>query len=144
MERALASGAAAERFARMVAALGGPHDLVDAPDRYLAHAPVHLAVMPERAGAITEVDARAVGFLVVHLGGGRRRAEDAIDPAVGLADMRGVGAPVGADQPLAIIHARSAAAAEAAATALREAVTVADEPPAPLGSPVLRRMGPLR
>ena len=32
-ERALASGEAAERFARMVAALGGPADLLERPGR---------------------------------------------------------------------------------------------------------------
>ena len=37
---AVASGAAAERFARMVAALGGPSDLVERPNRHLAAAPV--------------------------------------------------------------------------------------------------------
>jgi thymidine phosphorylase len=128
----------------MVGALGGPRDLVEAPARYLAQAPVRLPVAPERAGVITEVDARSIGLLVVHLGGGRRRAEDTIDPAVGLEDIRGVGDAVAADRPIAMVHARSAADAAAAAKALRDAVRVADEPPAPLGSPVLRRIGPLR
>ena len=143
VERALASGDAAERFARMVAALGGPRDLVEASARYLARAPVRLRVAPERAGVIFAVNARSIGLLVVHLGGGRRRAEDTIDAAVGLEDICGVGDVVGADRPLAVIHARSAADAAAAAQALRDAVRVADEPPAPLGSPVLRRIGPL-
>jgi thymidine phosphorylase len=90
------------------------------------------------------VDARALGLLVVRLGGGRQRAEDVIDPAVGLADMRGVGDAVGADRPIAVVHARSAADADAAATTLRGAVTVGDEPGAPIGSPVLRRMDATR
>ena len=143
-ERALASGAATERFARMVAALGGPADLVERPDRHLRAAPVRLPIGPDRAGVITRVDARALGLLVVRLGGGRQRAEDVIDPAVGLADMRGVGDAVGADRPIAVVHARSAADADAAATTLRGAVTVGDEPGAPIGSPVLRRMDATR
>ncbi|HDV6330236.1 TPA: thymidine phosphorylase, partial [Burkholderia cenocepacia] len=40
LQQALDSGAAAERFARMVAALGGPADLLDAPARHLARAAV--------------------------------------------------------------------------------------------------------
>jgi len=144
VERALASGAAAERFARMIAALGGPSDLVEAPDRHLARAPVRVPVFAEHAGTITAIDARAIGHIVVGLGGGRRRAEDSIDTAVGVADVRDVGERVGADQPLAIIHARSAAAAEGAATRLRGAVTIADVPPASPGPPVLRRMGSTR
>ena len=59
VEKALASGAAAERFARMVTALGGPRDLVERPERHLARAPVELAVIPDVAGVVTRVDARS-------------------------------------------------------------------------------------
>jgi thymidine phosphorylase len=140
MERALASGAAAERFGRMVAALGGPVDLVEHPDRYLPSAPVALAVAPSTPGVITAIDARALGLLLVELGGGRRRADDAIDVAVGLAHVRGVGDPASTEQPLAVIHARSAAHAEAAAAVLRRAVTVGEAPVPGTRSPVLRRV----
>jgi thymidine phosphorylase len=141
IERALASGAAAERFARMVAALGGPKDLVERPDRHLSRAPVQRAVVPAVAGVVTGVDARALGLLLVRLGGGRARAEDAIDFAVGLADVLGVGEAAGPERPLAVVHARSAGDAEAAAVTVRRAVTVSDAPSAPPGPPVLRRIG---
>ena len=140
VEKALGSGAAAERFARMVAALGGPRDLLERPDRYLARSPIELAVTPRAAGFVSRVDARALGLLVVDLGGGRRRGEDAIDPGVGLADVRGVGDAVDRDRPIAIVHARSAADAETAAHRLRGAVTISDEPSAGSGPPILRRM----
>jgi thymidine phosphorylase len=140
VERALDSGAAAERFDRMVAALGGPRDLVERPDRHLAAAPVRRSVAPERAGVVTRVDALTIGLVVVALGGGRRRADDAIDPAVGLTDVRGPGDRVGPDRPLAVVHARSTAAAEVAARVLRGAVTVADGPPPPADGPMLRRI----
>jgi thymidine phosphorylase len=126
LREALASGAAAERFARMVAALGGPGDLLERPDRHLPSAPVKRAVLPRWSGFVTAVDARALGLLVVELGGGRRRADDTIDPAVGLADVAGVGEAVGPDRPLAIVHARSASDAEAAATVLRSSMTLGD------------------
>ncbi len=44
LEDALASGRAAERFARMVAALGGPSDLLDRPEAHLPAAPVRRRV----------------------------------------------------------------------------------------------------
>jgi thymidine phosphorylase len=140
--RALASGAAAERFARMVLALGGRPDLLEHPGRHLPEAPVRLAVEPERAGFVARVDARVLGLAVVTLGGGRRRAEDAVDPAVGLADVADPGEAVGLDRPLAVVHARSAAAAESAALMVRRAVTVAEAPPAAVPFPVLQRIGP--
>jgi thymidine phosphorylase len=144
VDHALASGAAAERFARMVAALGGPKDLLDRPHAHLPSAPVQLAVTAERPGVVTRVDARTLGLLLISLGGGRRRADHAIDPAVGFADVRGVGDVVGGDRPLAVIHARSPGDAAHAAATLRRAITVGDGPPGAAASPVLRRIGGLR
>ena len=141
IETALDTGAAAERFARMAAALGGPSDLMERPDRHLARAPVAHPVHPLRPGVIARIDARALGVAVMALGGGRRRAEDAIDHAVGLTEVRGIGEAVGADAPLCIVQARNAADAEAAAAAVLAAMTVGEAKLDP--APVVRtRIGP--
>ncbi len=128
LDRALASGAAAERFERMVAGLGGPADLLAAPSRHLAQAPVVREVRARGVGFVTAIDTRALGVAVVALGGGRRRAGDAIDLAVGLSDL----APLGADVsslPLARIHARDDASADAAWQALRAAYAIGEARP---------------
>jgi thymidine phosphorylase len=130
-EAALESGEAAERFAQMVAALGGPDDLVERPDAHLERAPVRRAAKPERPGVVAGMDCRAVGLVVTGLGGNRRREDDVIDPAVGLTDVAAVGKVVDAERPLAVVHARDEAGAEAAERALREAITVAEEAPPP-------------
>ena len=130
-ERALASGEAADRFARMVVALGGPSDLLERPAAHLPLPAVTMPVVPERVGFIAAEDASAIGIAVIGLGGGRTRADQRIDHAVGFTQFAPVGARVGPDRPLCIVHARTAAAAEAAAAAVRAAITVADEPPVP-------------
>jgi thymidine phosphorylase len=127
-QKALDDGSAAERFGAMVAALGGPSDFVENPD--LPAASVSRPVAPERPGYVTRVDARAVGLVVTGLGGNRRREDDQIDYGVGLADVAPIGAEVGPDRPLAIVHARGDASAVEAATALLAAVHVGPEPPA--------------
>jgi thymidine phosphorylase len=127
--RALDSGAAAERFGRMVVALGGPADVLDRPERHLPEAPVRHAVHLERSGTIAAIDARALGLAVVGLGGGRQRVADRIDPRVGLADVRGIGEAVGPDTPLAIVHAATDSDAVAAAELLRNAVYVREAAP---------------
>ena len=128
-QQALDSGAAAERFARMIAALGGPADLMEAPGRHLAAAPVERAADAAREGVVTGMDCRAVGLVVTGLGGNRRREDDVIDPAVGLTDIAPVGATVGPDRPLAVVHARDEAAADEAVAALTAAIVVGDEAP---------------
>jgi thymidine phosphorylase len=140
LERARSDGAAAERFQRMVAALGGPADLLERPAKHLPRAPVVKPAAAARAGYVEAMDVRAIGLAVLALGGGRRRVEDRIDPAVGLTKMLGIGEETGPARPLALIHARSEADAEAAAATLRAAVRIGDRPPA-IQPPVRRRIG---
>jgi len=128
---ALSGGAAAERFAAMVTELGGPSDLLERPDAHLPIAPQVSAALPDRAGIVTKVDVRAVGLAVVALGGGRRHEAESVDHAVGLSEVAAPGERVGpADAPLAVVHARTDADADAAIAALRAAFTVGDEAPA--------------
>ncbi|MEA2363911.1 MAG: thymidine phosphorylase [Thermoleophilaceae bacterium] len=128
-ERALDGGAAAERFGAMVAELGGPPDLVEAPERHLRAAPVTVAAEPAEAGTVASVDVRAVGLAVVALGGGRLRETDPVDPTVGLTEVAAPGERVGAgERPLALVHAASEEAAGRAAEALRGAYTLGDPP----------------
>ncbi|MFC7052262.1 thymidine phosphorylase [Hansschlegelia quercus] len=124
--RAMASGEAAERFGRMCAALGGPADIVERPRNHLAEAPIVLEVFAKAEGVVAKVATRTLGLAVVALGGGRTRADDRIDSAVGLDRLAGVGDAVGPDRPLAIVHARDEAGAERAAAAVRDAYALAD------------------
>ena len=126
MERAVASGAAAERFARMVHALGGPADLLESPGRHLASAPVVRAVEPLEPGNVAAIDTRALGLAVVALGGGRTRPDDAVDPAVGLTGLAGLGQAVGQGTPLALVHARDDSDAARAADTIRRAYSLGD------------------
>ena len=132
LEDTLASGKAAEVFGKMTSALGGPTDLMDNYDSLLPKAPVIRPLMPENEGYVTSIDTRALGLCVVKLGGGRTRAEDPIDPAVGLEDVISIGDS--SDQPLATIHARDEQSWQVAANALRAAITFkgSHEPPPPV------------
>ncbi len=144
LEAALDSGAAAERFARMVAALGGPSDLIEDPDRHLPAAAVVRPALPEAPGVIGAMDLRRIGLAVVELGGGRRDAADRIDHGVGLSEVARIGEAVGPERPLALVHARSPAAAEAAERALRDAFDLG-EAATHETSPIIRRLaGPGR
>jgi thymidine phosphorylase len=125
----LASGRAAERFARMVASLGGPADFLERPEAYLARAPVVRDVPATAAGTITAIDTRSVGFAVVALGGGRTAPEQDIDPAVGFDRLLPRGATVGRGVAIARVHAADEARADAAARALQRAFTIGDGRP---------------
>jgi thymidine phosphorylase len=123
---ALDSGGAAERFARMVAALGGPRDVLAPGRAHLPVAPVQVAWRAARAGVVGAMDTRAIGLAIVALGGGRARASETVDPRVGLSDLLAIGTPVERHQVLATVHAASDAAAAAALERLAGAITVVD------------------
>ena len=126
---ALQSGAAAEIFGRMVAAQGGPADFVERwPDR-LPSAPVMIEVPALADGYVTAIDGQALGQAVVHLGGGRLREGDRVNPSVGLSDLAGIGEEMGAGVPIAMVHAATEAAAEAAVRAVQAAYVIGAEMP---------------
>jgi thymidine phosphorylase len=139
IERAFDSGAAAEKFARMVHALGGPRDVVERPQAHLARAPYIGVVEAPNPGFVTAIDVRALGLAVVALGGGRSVAGAAIDPAVGLTELAGIGEHVGPDRPLCRIHARDEADAKAASAVVQRAYMIGEKAPE-TRSPIIDRI----
>ncbi|MBB4439027.1 MULTISPECIES: thymidine phosphorylase [Rhizobium] len=127
--QALSSGKAAEVFARMVSMLGGPADLIENPDRYLARAPVAKPVPAARSGWLAACDARGIGVSVIDLGGGRRHPADRIDHRVGFSELLPLGTRVNAGEPIALVHAADEAAAERAAAAIAAHYRISEEKP---------------
>ncbi len=125
----LDNGQAAELFAKMVTALGGPSDFMDKPDHYLTPASVIKPCFPNESGLVSAVDTRGVGVAVIGLGGGRIRATDAIDYSVGFSNVCSVGAVAGPDIPLAMVHAVSDEKADQACRDLRSAISISDAAP---------------
>ena len=122
--RALESGAVADKFGEMVAAMGGPADFLEKSESYLPKAPVVRPVYArESAGVVISMDVFKIGMAVVALGGGRAVPTDKIDPAVGFSDFISLGDSIVA-RPLAMVHAADDAAADEAEKALREAIRI--------------------
>src|SRR5260370_6594110 len=134
-EAALADRRAAEVFAGMVSALGGPDEFLEHSARYLSHAPGIRPCTAQRSGHVGGMNARDVGLAVVALGGARSHADDAIDASVGLSDVIDVGAPIRAGSPLCIVHAARDCAADSAIVMIRPAIRIGDS--APVDRPVV-------
>ena len=119
---AITSGAAAERFGRMVAAQGGPPGFVEQATRYLPQADVVLEVTATDAGYVSAIDGEALGLAVVSLGGGRQVETDVIDPAAGLSDIVALGCRIAPGDVLARVHAARLEQAEVTADRIRAAI----------------------
>jgi pyrimidine-nucleoside phosphorylase len=129
LNKAVADGSGLARFRELIAAQGGDPAVIDDPD-LLPRAPVRVAFRSDRAGFITDMNPRTLGEAVIELGGGRRRAEDAIDPAVGLRIHRVPGDAVSHGEPIMTIEAATEAVARGVLdTHVRPSTRVDREPP---------------
>jgi thymidine phosphorylase len=126
LEHSLTSGKAAEIFAKMVAAMGGPADLLEKPELYLGKAPVIQDIVAPQAGYLAASDTTAVGMAVVRLGGGRAHPAQVIDPVVGFSDVQALGSKVAAGDVLARVHAASVEAAAKASAEYLAALSFSD------------------
>lgn len=123
---ALDDGRALEKMRTIVEAQGGNAAVLDDP-ALLPQAPVRRVLEAGEAGFIEQVEARAVGQAAVALGAGRASLGSRIDPAVGFHITAKPGDEVEAGTALATIYARTAADADRAELALRQAITIAPE-----------------
>jgi thymidine phosphorylase len=128
---ALDSGRAAEIFARMVAALGGPKDYLEKYPATRQAAKVIKPFQANRAGFIAAMDTRAIGVATINLGGGRRKTSDTLDLTVGFSEFLRLGSKVAAGDTIALVHAADDARAEAAMAELALAIQIGDAPPEP-------------
>jgi thymidine phosphorylase len=121
---AVESGDAAERFSRMVSAMGGPNDFLERSGNYLARAPEVREIRVD--GYLAAVDTRAIGNAIIELGGGRRKLGEALDLSVGFSGFADIGDHLGDDKPLATIHAATADDAKRVTALLKDACSVSN------------------
>jgi pyrimidine-nucleoside phosphorylase len=119
----LRDGSAWRKFQQMVTLQGGD---VDALNRItqIHRAPYIGELRAEASGIVEKMDAGVVGQVVLELGGGRAKANDSIDYAVGCDHIAKVGTEVNAGDELLRVHARSQAALETALVQIRRAVDI--------------------
>jgi len=123
-EQAVADGSAERVWHRWIEAQGGTSD-----ESALPVAPVVREVPSPSGGYVRALGANAVGNAAVHLGAGRRTKEDAVDHAVGIVCRAKRGDHVERGEPLAAVHARDEASADAAERELLAAYELGPEPP---------------
>ena len=112
---ALRSGAGRAKFLQMLAAQGGHIE------KGLPVAPVQLPIPALGDGYVESIDALEVGLAGLELGVGRKKKEDAVDPAAGIVIQAPVGGRVRVGEPLAVVHARSEELARSVVPRLQKA-----------------------
>ncbi len=129
LRQKLASGAALAKFREMVQAQGGDLKSIDSPSN-LPRARTYKDVLSPKSGWVTAIDATAIGMSAFYLGGGRAKAGDPIDHAVGLMHQAFLGDRVEEGKPLATLYVNDEAGLEQARETLLNAFGISSEEPA--------------
>jgi pyrimidine-nucleoside phosphorylase len=103
----LESGEALELFRRNIECQGGDPSVCDDPEKLLDPNIVKFDVLAASDGFITAIDTLAIGNAMCEIGGGRTKAEDSIDHAVGFASERKIGTEIKAGDPIGTVYCRS-------------------------------------
>lgn len=127
--QALTDGRAAECFARMVSALGGPTDLLDNFSKRLPQASFVTDLHATESGFISEINVRALGHAVIELGGGRKQQDDILDLSVGLDQMAERGQAVSSGDLLCRIHAKDENSAHSVSKIIQSSFTLSEGQP---------------
>jgi pyrimidine-nucleoside phosphorylase len=130
IERAIASGAGVEMFARVIENQGGNPRVVD-DYSLLPSAPERARVDAPASGYVAALEAEPIGRAAVALGAGRNRLDDVVDHGVGITVLAPPGTAVGAGEPILEIAHRGGRGLDIALDLVRRAITISDVRPSP-------------
>jgi pyrimidine-nucleoside phosphorylase len=136
LEASIRRGDAVQCLERLIEAHGGDPRVAADPSR-LDVAPLVLEVRAARSGYVAAIDAYELGVSTIALGGGRTRADQAVDHGVGIDLRKKPGDAVAAGEVLCTVRARREL--DVPLDRIERAFTLADAP-TPAGPLVLGRV----
>jgi len=103
----LDNGKAAEKFERMIYALGGSKSFLNTYEKELSNNMYVKDINLGKQGWIKEIKTRELGLLLIELGGGRKQVDDKINYHVGYDNVLGVGESIDGSTPVIKVSANS-------------------------------------
>lgn len=130
LETCIQTGAGVRKMEEIIVAQGGdPRTVTDTS--LLPRAAHQSAVVADQAGYVAGIDALEIGLASVALGAGRTRADQPVDPGVGIVIDAPVGSRVQVGTPLATLHTRTAGDADAIRDRVAKAFSLGVSAPQP-------------
>lgn len=129
IHQALVSGDALEKFRQNIELQGGDPKVCDKPEMLLAKGLIEIPITAEYNGYVAEIDTFAVGVAVCAIGGGRVKAEDGVDHAVGYACLKKIGDRVQKGDVVGIVYCRRKNQAASVSEMLQNAYKISKEIP---------------
>lgn len=125
----LESGKALEKFRENIELQGGNPRVCDAPEMLLDETLFKFEVTASKRGFISAIDTAALGNAIVEIGGGRTKAEDSIDAAVGFACEKYIGDEINSGETLGILFCRNENQAHLISEKLQNAYKISESQP---------------
>lgn len=126
MLRQIQNGEAFKKLKELIQTQGGDVAYIENIE-LLPKAKYIMPVCATKDGYVKVLNAKCVGEISMHLGAGRERKEDSIDPAVGIVLKKKVGDKVEKEEVLAYVHANSEEKGQEAVMQMRNCYEIIEE-----------------
>ncbi len=127
IDTVISNGAAAEKFEKMVGALGGASNILSSYNTQLEIKAFKKDICVKQSGYIQKIKTRDLGLVLIQLGGGRKQVTDKINFNVGYDNVLGVGDKVDASTPLLTLYYHSDKDFENVSKKIEECFLIGDE-----------------
>ena len=107
IDTVISNGVAAEKFEKMVAALGGASNILSSYKDQLEINAFKKDMCTKQSGYVQKIKTRDLGLILIELGGGRKQVTDTINFNVGYDNVLSVGDRVDSSTPLLTVYCDS-------------------------------------
>ena len=104
IDEVITNGSAAEKFEMMVAALGGPKNILSSYEKDLSNNSSQKDIFVQNSGWVEKIHTRELGLTLIELGGGRKQVTDKINYGVGYDNVCSVGDKIDSSRPLLTLY----------------------------------------
>jgi len=136
----LESGHVAECFEKMVSALGGPKNFLSIYQKVLPRAKSIIPVKAKQEGFISQINTKALGDILVKMGGGRQKASDKLDLSVGFTKVVKSGEEVNKKTSLLFLHGSRELLTASLEKEINDCFSISESGPAKSRNPILQKV----
>jgi len=127
IDTVISNGVAAEKFEKMVAALGGASNILSSYKDQLEINAFKKDMCIKRSGYVQKIKTRDLGLILIELGGGRKQVTDKINFNVGYDNVLSVGDRVDSSTPLLTVYCHSDKDFENVGKKIEECFVISDK-----------------
>ena len=124
----------------MVSALGGPKDFLSTYKKVLPKTKYVIPVKAKKDGYITQIDTKALGDILIKMGGGRQKASDNLNLSVGFTEVVKSNEKVNTKKALLMLHCPDKFLSPSLDKAINSCFSISESRPVRCRNPILQKV----